>query len=91
MSTNNQTIEQLEEESRKLDRKIKSMKISSTLAGKLAIFLHDNLCSSSHEDRCGWDRSVDRETGHDWTEYAHEKYLEKAKDIISSFKLEEES
>lgn len=49
----------------------------------LAIYLHDKYCRWNHADGCSWHYAIDRETGnHDWSDYAHKEYLDKARDLV---------
>lgn len=49
----------------------------------LAIQLHDAQCPWNHTDACGWYYGIEQGGIHDWTEYSHAMYLEKAHKLIS--------
>jgi hypothetical protein len=66
-----------------------SEKISSTLAGKLAILLHDAYCGHNHTDACGWMYDV-KNGFHNWEGHPHGDYLAKAKKIIEESKTLQE-
>ena len=50
--------------------------------GQLAIFLHERLCTWNHTDGCSWHYFV-RNGAHDWTDHAHHKYLNMAREFLS--------
>jgi hypothetical protein len=56
--------------------------MSESLAGKLAILIHDHSCGYNHTDGCGW--MYEMKNGlHDWNHgEAHYPYLEKARKAI---------
>lgn len=49
---------------------------------QLAIRLHTQRCTSSHEDMCGWYYEIDKEKGHNWEGTTHKHWFEKSKQII---------
>lgn len=53
-----------------------------TLEQKLAITLHESLCSWNHTDGCGWHYAV-RNGVHDWSEWSHGQYLAQAHKLMS--------
>ena len=76
-------------EKKNYDQEIKNLifqrdseKVASTLAGKLAVLLHDNYCGYNHTDGCGWMYDV-KNGFHNWEGHPHNDYLEKAKKIIA--------
>jgi hypothetical protein len=56
--------------------------ISDTPAGKLAIALHEKMCKNDHTEYCSWYYFA-RDGKHDWSEFAHNQYLTKARGIIN--------
>lgn len=48
---------------------------------QLAIELHELLCHWNHTDGCGWFYEKD------WTGYAHERYLVKARAVLADTKM----
>ena len=77
-----QTVEDL----KKIDTQIAelqarraSLEITQSLAGQLAITIHDNTCRASHTDQCGW--GYDSSPFHSWEAPSHSGYLAQAREI----------
>jgi hypothetical protein len=61
--------------------------ISLSPTHQLAISLHDKLCTWNHTDGCSWMYAV-RDGVHDWGDYSHEKYLQKARMVMTRLRCE---
>lgn len=61
--------------------------ISLSPTHQLAISLHDKLCTWNHTDGCGWHYFI-KDGVHDWGDYSHEKYLQKARMVMARLKCE---
>lgn len=56
---------------------------------RLAIFIHNNMCSKNHLTQCSWCHEI-KNGKHDWTEISHLRYITIA-DFLLEFMDEEES
>ena len=54
---------------------------------QLAIYMHDCMCKENHTDGCSWFYEIDG-LHHDWTRINHEKYLNKARDLLTILDFE---
>ncbi len=50
----------------------------------VAIALHGALCTSNHTDQCGWFYGV-KNGVHNWDEWTHKHYVEKAEKFIEKY------
>lgn len=77
------TKEQLLREIKETEDRLKTLKSSLKKTKELtkyeqaAIILHEQLCHWNHTDGCSWHYAV-KQGNHDWTEFAHDKYLKMA-------------
>lgn len=69
----NQRIDDLKEQKRIIDQ--------SAPENKLAIMLHDCMCTWDHTNGCGWYYEISKNE-HNWASPAHQDYLKKARNII---------
>ncbi len=52
---------------------------------RLATAIHSLYCRSSHIDQCGWEyKMIHGSNLHDWAQYAHLHYLERARLALAS-------
>ena len=49
--------------------------------------MHSRMCKENHTDGCSWFYEIDG-LEHDWTRINHEKYLNKAKDLLTILDFE---
>lgn len=49
---------------------------------EMAILLHDSLCNRDHNDQCSWFYEM-AGTSHDWTRFAHNRYLKMANKLLA--------
>lgn len=49
---------------------------------EMAILLHDSLCNRDHNDQCSWFYEMSG-TSHDWTRFAHNRYLKMANKLLA--------
>ena len=54
---------------------------------QLAIALHEKFCTWNHTDGCSWWYAV-KDGVHDWGDYSHEKYLHKARMVMTRLRCE---
>ena len=50
-----------------------------TIYERLAVYLHNHYCHYSHADYCSWHYEKN------WNDYAHNQYVEDAKQIIKTW------
>lgn len=48
---------------------------------EMAILLHGSLCNRDHNDQCSWFYEMSG-TSHDWTRFAHNRYLKMANKLL---------
>lgn len=63
---------------------IKQMQETLTVEQLLAIELHTTTCHTEHTERCGWFYEI-QDKVHDWTQWTHKHYLEKAVELREEF------
>lgn len=85
-----ETVADIERELQSLETKKKALEKSLEVARQLqvtgpeydlAIFLHSKFCHGNHTDGCSWYYAV-KDGMHDWSDYAHEEYLKKARLVL---------
>jgi len=81
MSTNTDKIAELRREADELEVKELAFKALPE-DEQLAITLHSMLCHHNHIDGCGWEYEGSNGKD-DWNGYAHKKYLEKGRKMLS--------
>lgn len=74
-------IEKLENELEEKRKELERIVHKQETEKNLAIQLHEHLCKRNHTDNCSWKYEI-KNGYHDWNDYAHKKYLKKAKILI---------
>lgn len=64
-----------------------SLRVSQSLAGKLAILLHDHFCEFNHTDGCSWGYEC-KGGYHEWESPRHKSWLIRAREVIEKAELE---
>lgn len=57
----------------------------ATPAEILAVDLHRHLCHWDHTDGCGWEYEITGAGEHSWGGMSHERWLAKAKSLLTRF------
>lgn len=80
---NTETINQLEKDIATMQKKVAELKSApqQTVTQKLAVYLHDKLCTWNHTDGCSWYYAIDKGR-HNWNDHAHKHYLDKAYKLL---------
>ena len=56
---------------------------------RLAIYLHEKLCTSDHTAMCSWYYELDDNIGHNWNSSAHKRYLKMAKEFLKEYSYDD--
>lgn len=76
-----QQIQEAEAHLKKLQDE-RNRQLAMTDDQRLAEWMHDTYCNSSHEDQCGW--HYERTDLKRWSGNAHRRHLDKAVDILNT-------
>lgn len=74
-------IEKMKDELARLEAEYAALQ-ALPLPERLAVMMHNKLCSQDHTEGCGWYYGV-KSGKHDWNESEHKRRLEKSRNVIA--------
>lgn len=83
-------VDEIKEQIQKLEAELQDAKaaesalIQQGFAAQLAVEIHNGTCGWNHTDGCSWYYEI-KDGVHDWGAFAHDRALQRAKEIIQEF------